>query len=67
MLRVGDVDPVMHKPGDHYWHYDGGVAWLFQKNEAKLTLAASHFVPTTPNPPTNPQRTEVILAAQAGF
>ena len=67
MVRVGDVEPVMHKAGDHYWHYEGGLAWLFLKNEAKLQLAASHFAPTTPNPPTNPRRTELILAAQAGF
>ena len=67
MVRVGDVEPVMHVPGDHYWHYEGGVAWLFRKNEAKLQLAASHFAPTTPTPPTNPERTQVILAAQAGF
>jgi hypothetical protein len=67
MVRVGDVDPVMHKPGDHYWHYEAGAAWLFQKNEAKITLAGAIFDPTEPTPPTNPKRTQLILAAQAGF
>ncbi|HEX5097861.1 MAG TPA: porin [Polyangiaceae bacterium] len=67
MLRIGDVEPAMHRSGDHYWHYEGGVAWLFQKNEAKVTLAGAIYDPSTPNPPTNPQRTEVILAAQAAF
>jgi hypothetical protein len=67
MVRVGDVEPAMHKSGDHYWQYEAGVAWLLQKNEAKVTLAGAIYDPTTPNPPTNPKRTEVILAAQAGF
>ncbi len=67
MLRVGDVEPVIDTPGDHYWHYEAGVAWLFQKNEAKVTLAGAIFDPTSPSPPTNPQKTQVILAAQAGF
>jgi hypothetical protein len=67
MVRVGDVDPDMHKAGDHYWHYEAGASWLFQKNEAKLTLAGAIFDPTKASPPTNPKRTEVILAAQAGF
>ena len=67
MVRVGDIDPDMHKAGDHYWHYEAGAAWLFQKNEAKLTLAGAIFDPTKASPPTNPKRTEVILAAQASF
>jgi len=67
MVRIGDVEPAMHKPGDHYWHYEAGAAWLFQKNEAKLTLAGAIFDPSEPTPPTNPKRTQVILAAQAGF
>jgi hypothetical protein len=67
MVRVGELEPVMHSAGDHFWHYEGGAAWLFNKNEAKVTLAAAHYDPTTQNPPTNPKRTEVILAAQAGF
>jgi len=67
MLRIGDVEPAMHKAGDHYWHYEAGAAWLFQRNEAKVTLAGAIYDPTTPSPPTNPKRTEVILAAQAGF
>jgi hypothetical protein len=67
MVRVGDVEPDMDKPGDHYWHYEAGVGWLLQKNEAKLQLALAIFDPTNPSPPTNPKRTELILAAQAGF
>jgi phosphate-selective porin len=67
MVRFGDVDPDMDKRGDHFWHYEAGVSWLFQKNEAKLTLAGAIFDPTHPTPPTNPKKTEVILAAQAGF
>ncbi len=67
MLRVGDVEPDMDKKGDHFWHYEAGVAWLLQKHEAKLTLAGAVLDPTHPSPPTNPKKTQVILAAQAGF
>ena len=34
MLRVGDLEPDMDKAGDHFWHYEAGVAWLFQKKDA---------------------------------
>lgn len=67
MVRVGDLDPVLHKAGDHLWHYEGGVNWLFQKHEAKLGLAVAHYAPTNATPPTNPKRTEGILAVQAAF
>ena len=67
MVRVGDIENQMHHKGDHYWHYEGGAAWLFQKHEAKLTLAVARYVPTHPNPPSYPERTEGILAFQAGF
>jgi hypothetical protein len=67
MLRVGDVEPDMEKKGDHYWHYEAGLAWLLQKHEAKVTLAGAVLDPTHPSPPTNPKKTQLILAAQAGF
>jgi hypothetical protein len=67
MLRLGDLDPDMNKSGDHYWHYEAGLAWLFQKHEAKVTLAFAYYDPTHPTPPTNPKKAEGTLAIQAGF
>jgi len=67
MVRIGNLEPVMHKGGDYFWHYDGGVNWVFQKYEAKVGLAVAYYAPKTPTPPGNPKRTEGILAVQAGF
>jgi hypothetical protein len=67
MLRFGDLDPDVNQSGDHYWHYEGGVAWLIQKYEAKVTLAVAYYDPTHPNPPKNPEKLEGTLAVQAGF
>ena len=67
MVRAGDVEPSMNAFGDHYWHYEGGLNWLFQEQEAKVGLAVAYYDPTNPNPPTNPKRLEGILAVQAGF
>ncbi|HEY3499674.1 MAG TPA: porin, partial [Polyangiaceae bacterium] len=67
MFRIGDVEPNMDVSGDHYWHYEGGVAWLFHKHEAKIQLAVAHYDPTNPTPTKNPKKTEAILAAQAAF
>lgn len=67
MLRVGSFEANMDAPNDHFRHYDLGLNWLFQKNEAKLGLAVSVYDPTDENPPSNPKRVEAILAAQAAF
>lgn len=67
MVRFGDVEPNRDASGDHFWHYEGGLNWLFQKHEAKVGLAVAYYDPTTPNPPVNPKRLEGILAVQAGF
>lgn len=67
MVRVGSYEPNMDAPNDHFRHYDFGVNWLFQKHEAKLGLSVSVYAPTDENPPSNPKRTEGILAAQASF
>ena len=67
MVRFGDLDVNMDKAGDHYWHYEGGVNWLFQKHEAKIGLSVSYFDPTNPTPPTYAKRLEGILAAQVAF
>jgi len=67
MLRVGSYEANLDLPNDHFRHYDLGVNWLFQKNEAKLGLAVSVYDPTDENPPRNPKKVEGILAAQAAF
>jgi hypothetical protein len=67
MLRVGDLEPNTEVSGDHYWHYEAGLNWLFQKYEAKIGLAFAYYDPTNPTPPRNPKRTEGILAVQAAF
>jgi hypothetical protein len=67
ILRVGELEPVVDKRGDHYMHFEGGANWLFQKHEAKLGLALAYYAPTTPTPTSNPKRTEGILAFQAAF
>lgn len=67
MLRVGSYEPNLDLPDDHFRHYEAGVNWLLQKNEAKLGLAVAVYDPTDENPPSNPKRVEAILAAQAAF
>jgi hypothetical protein len=67
ILRVGELEPVVDKRGDHYLHFEGGANWLFQKHEAKIGLALAYYAPTTPTPTSNPKRTEGILAFQASF
>jgi hypothetical protein len=67
MLRVGSYEANMDVPDDHFRHYEAGLNWLFQKNEAKLGLAVAVFAPTDEKPPTNTKRVEGILAAQAAF
>jgi hypothetical protein len=66
-VRVGDLEPDMDKTGDHFWHFEGGLNWLFQKNEAKVGLAVAHYSPNHPTPPSNPKKTEAIVWAQAAF
>jgi Phosphate-selective porin O and P len=67
MARFGDIDPDMDKWGDHYWHYEGGLAWLIQSNEAKITLSVSGYDPTHTDHRTNVAKTEAILSTQASF
>jgi hypothetical protein len=67
MVRVGELEPNRDKWGDHYRHYEAGVAWLLRKNEAKVTLAVSGFDPTHTDHEMNLAKTEGILAAQASF
>lgn len=67
MARFGEVEPDTRTWGDHYRHYEGGVAWLFQRNEAKLTLGVAGYDPTHTDHQKNVAKTEAILAAQASF
>ena len=67
MARVGDLEPNMDKSGDHFWHYEGGLAWLFWKNEAKVTLSVSVFDPTHTDHKQNVAKAEGIVAVQASF
>lgn len=67
MARFGELEPDMATWGDHYRHYEGGVAWLFQKNEAKITLAVAGYDPTHTDHRTNVAKTEGILSVQASF
>jgi hypothetical protein len=67
MVRAGEVEPDIDTGGDHYRHFEGGLAWLFQKNEAKITLAVAHYAPTHPDKVKVVKKTEGILAVQAGF
>jgi hypothetical protein len=67
MARFGEIEPDTEKWGDHYRHYEGGVAWLFQKNEAKITLGVAGYDPTHTDHRTNVAKTEAILSTQASF
>jgi hypothetical protein len=67
MARFGEIEPDTEKWGDHYRHYEGGVAWLFQKNEAKITLGVAGYDPTHTDHKTNVAKTEAILSTQASF
>jgi hypothetical protein len=67
MARFGEIEPDTKKFGDHYRHYEGGVAWLFQKNEAKITLGVAGYDPTHTDHKTNVAKTEAILSTQASF
>ena len=63
MARIGFIEEDLDTDGDRIRHYEIGASWLFQKNEAKLSLALGHFVPA----PSLPTRTEGTLAAQVSF
>jgi hypothetical protein len=63
IARIGFLERDIDTDGDRVRHYELGLQWLFQKNEAKLGVAAGHFV----GAPSAPKRTEVTLAAQVGF
>jgi hypothetical protein len=63
IARIGFLERDLDEEGDRVRHYELGAAWLFQKLEAKVTLAFAHFVPA----PSQPKRTEGTLAAQASF
>jgi hypothetical protein len=67
MARFGEIEPDTKKWGDHYRHYEGGVAWLFQKNEAKITLGVAGYDPTHTDHVKNVAKTEAILSTQASF
>jgi hypothetical protein len=67
MARFGEVEPDTEKWGDHYRHYEGGLAVLLQKQEAKITLAIAGYDPTHTDHKTNVAKTEGILSAQANF
>jgi hypothetical protein len=67
MVRVGDLEPNMDATGDHFWHFEGGVNWLFHKNEAKIGLAVAHYSPSNEAPPANPKKTEGIIWSQVAF
>ena len=64
IARVGFLDRDIELDGDQVQHYELGIGWLFQKNEAKLQLAFGHFVPEEED---LPKRTEGTLAAQVSF
>jgi hypothetical protein len=63
IARIGFLERDLDTEGDRIRHYELGASWLFQKNEAKVTLAFAHFVPA----PSQPKRTEGTLAAQVSF
>jgi len=67
MARIGEVEPDTETSGDHYRHYEGGVAWLFQRNEAKITLGVAGYDPTHTDHKKNVAKTEATLLVQAGF
>jgi hypothetical protein len=67
MVRAGEVEPDMDTWGDHYRHYEGGLSWLFQRNEAKITLGVAGYDPTHTDHVKNVAKTEAILLTQASF
>jgi hypothetical protein len=67
MARFGEIEPDTEKWGDHYRHYEGGLAVLLQKNEAKITFAVAGYDPTHTDHRTNVAKTEAILSTQASF
>ena len=63
MARVGFLERDIDVSGDRVRNFEFGAAWLFQKNEAKITAAFGHFV----GAPSLPVRNEGTLAAQVSF